>query len=129
MSFWWLTNDFMYGSALILLFVMVSYVVAFAVKDAVVSYRIKKRRRFLKACPALLSSIDDYVGRSIRAANATKYRKPVDLNDFEYEIQNLLALKFGSQYPLYFYKEGRKYKLVFDETERMVQEVEGEDAS
>lgn len=124
MSFWWLTNDFIYGSALILLLAMVLYVVVFIIKDTIVSYRIRKRNRFLKACPALLSSVDDYTGRNIRAANAAKYGKPINLNDFEYEIQNLLALEFGEQYPLHFVKNGKKYKLVFDHTERMVQEVE-----
>ena len=120
----WLTNDFIYGSALVLLFVMVFYVGWFITKDAVVSYRIKKRHRFLKACPVLLSSVDEYIGRGIRAANTAKYGKPINLNDFEYEIQNLLALEFGEQYPLHFVKNGKKYKLVFDHTERMVQEVE-----
>lgn len=52
-----------------------------------------------------------------------KYRNPINLNDFEYEIQNILTSHFGPQYPLYFHKDGKKYKLVFDETERMVQEV------
>ena len=50
--------------------------------------------------------------------------KPINLNDFEYEIQNLLALEFGRQYYRHFYKDGKKYKLVFDDTERMIQEVE-----
>ncbi len=129
MNLWWLTTDFIYGSMLTLFLLAVLSFVVYIINDLVSTRRLCKRQKYINANPVLLSCIDEYAGRSLRAANATKYKRPLNLNDFEYEIQNLLALKFGSQYPLYFYKEGRKYKLVFDETERMVQEVEGEDAS
>lgn len=60
---------------------------------------------------------------SIQPNTLCRYRYPLNLNDFEYEMQNIFALHFGHQHPLYFYKGDKKYKIVFDETERMVQEV------
>lgn len=129
MTLWWLTTDFIYGSILTLFLLAVLSFVVYIINDSASTRRLYKRQKYINANPVLLSCIDDCAGRNLRAAKEVKYKRPLNLNDFEYEIQNLLALKFGSHYPLYFYKEGRKYKLVFDETERMVQEVEGEDAS
>ena len=51
------------------------------------------------------------------------YKFPINLNEFEYEMQELLAQEFGDRYPRCIMKNGKKYHLVFDTTERMIQEV------
>lgn len=97
-----------------------------------------KRERVFKANPGLYSAHPDTVlRRQIRqemdrskqdmifvADEWHMLKRPfIDLNDFEYEMQDVLAKHFDLNHILYFYKNGKKYKIVFDETERMVQEV------
>lgn len=109
-------------------------ILVFIVLDCLFRKR-KNKKRYPMAAPPPVNEHKVF-GRRMRSAVAPvegtnpimsgyRYRctHALDLNEFEYEIQNLLALRFGERYPLYFIKNGKKYKIVFDETERMVQEV------
>lgn len=49
-------------------------------------------------------------------------KPPINLNDFEYEMQTVLARFCGERIELV--KDGKRYELVFDCTERMIQELE-----
>lgn len=119
---------------------LIECLIAFLFGMAAVSFGIHivtkiktwKHQRFIKANPSFLYDPNKIIRRNFiyqldqsrhNVSLCPKYNQKIDLNNFEYEIQNLLALHFGVQHELVFYRGGKKYKIVFDDTERMIQEV------
>lgn len=81
-----------------------------------------KKREEEKNCIEKMNNSWNKISMDRKVSSFRYPKPPINLNDFEYEMQTVLARFCGERIELV--KDGKRYELVFDCTERMIQELE-----